>query len=256
MVVIDDGAVCGSFSGGCIDDAVVAEALDVARTGQSRTVRFGSGSPYIDLRLPCGGAIDLLFTPLPPVAEIDQVLRQLDARRPGFLSLGAWTQSYLPPLRVTAFGQGEDIAALVRTARAIGIMVQGYAPRTDRNRDPAISELALRTLLPEIVGDRWTAVVFAFHDRDWEEFLLPHALTIKAFYYGAVGSLRTHSARVAALRERGVRSDQIDKLRGTIGLIPGTRDPGTLALSILAEVVQEYQLVASLADQHSVVHDF
>ena len=31
-------------------------------------------------------------------------------------------------------------------------------------------------LLPSIATDAWTAIVFVFHDHDWEEFLLPQAL--------------------------------------------------------------------------------
>jgi hypothetical protein len=31
------------------------EARDALRAGAARVVRFGVGSPYIDVRLPCGG---------------------------------------------------------------------------------------------------------------------------------------------------------------------------------------------------------
>jgi xanthine dehydrogenase accessory factor len=54
-MVADDGRSIGSFSGGCIEAAIVAEARDALRAGAARVVRFGVGSPYIDVRLPCGG---------------------------------------------------------------------------------------------------------------------------------------------------------------------------------------------------------
>ncbi|MGL1701373.1 XdhC family protein, partial [Vibrio parahaemolyticus] len=60
-----------------------------------------------------------------------------------------------------------------------------------------------------------------------------------------------HRARLAALRARGVDERRIDALRGGIGLIPGTRDPATLALSILAEVVQDYQASARALDWYA-----
>ena len=65
MAVAEDGRFAGSFSGGCIEDAIVAEARDVLAARTGRTVRYGAGSPYIDVRLPCGGGIDLCFTPDP-----------------------------------------------------------------------------------------------------------------------------------------------------------------------------------------------
>ena len=58
MAVLADGRHVGSFSGGCIESAIIAEALEVLAQGQPRTVRYGAGSPYIDVRLPCGGEED------------------------------------------------------------------------------------------------------------------------------------------------------------------------------------------------------
>src|SRR3546814_8839304 len=57
MAVTTSGEYVGSFSGGCIDGAVVAEALETLAARQSRQVRYGIGSPYFDIRLPCGGGI-------------------------------------------------------------------------------------------------------------------------------------------------------------------------------------------------------
>ena len=52
MAVLADGRQVGSFSGGCIERAIATEALEVLASGQPRTVRYGVGSPYIDVRLP------------------------------------------------------------------------------------------------------------------------------------------------------------------------------------------------------------
>jgi len=250
MAVLADGRNVGSFSGGCIERAIIAEALDVldagiARpAGIARTVRYGIGSPYIDVRLPCGGGIDLLFTPHPDLAEVADALARLDRREAATLQLGDHLQTYAPRLRLIALGHGEDLAALVRLARAYGLDVCAYAPTDDGALDEGVAPLVTRTRLPAIVGDAWTAVVFLFHDRDWEEFLLPQALEIAAFYHGAVGSRRTHRARIERLRKVGVSEARIDALRGSIGLIPATRHPATLALSILAELVQDYEACA------------
>lgn len=246
MAVLADGRHVGSFSAGCIERAVRTEALDALAAGLPRTVRYGAGSPYIDVRLPCGGGIDLLFTPAPDPAELDRVLAAHDRREPAELALGDFTARYAPALHIVALGHGEDLGAFVRLARAYGLTVDAFAPADEADEADGVVPLHYRDRLPALRPDRWTAIVFLFHDRDWEEFLLPHALALPVFYCGAVGSRRTHRARVEALRAQGVREAAIDALRGSIGLIPGTRDPGTLALSILAEVVQDFQASAAI----------
>ncbi len=261
MAVLADGRSAGSFSGGCIEAAVIAEAQDVLAQDHGRTVRYGVGSPYLDIRLPCGGGIDLLFTPRPDPAVLRSVLAHIDQRKVAALRLGVrgavlsgtpgaagFQRNYAPPLRLVALGQGEDLTALVRLAHAYGIAVEAYAPATDRHAlaEPGIAPLTSRTALPPLAGDPWTAFVFLFHDHDWEEQLLPHALAQEGYYHGAVGSARTHRARLTGLRTIGVPKARLDMLRGGIGLIPATRDPATLALSILGELVQDYQACAGM----------
>ncbi|GEN98530.1 hypothetical protein NSE01_03630 [Novosphingobium sediminis] len=261
MAVLADGRSAGSFSGGCVEAAVIAEAQDVLAKGYGRTVRYGVGSPYLDIRLPCGGGIDLLFTPHPDPAVLSEILARIDARKAAVLRLNeggaalsstpgahGFQRAYAPPLRLVALGHGEDLTALVRLARAFGVTVEAFAPATDRHAaaEPGVIPLVSRTALPDLVGDPWTAFVFLFHDHDWEEMLLPHALAQDGFYHGAVGSARTHHARLAGLRTIGVPQASLDTLRGGIGLIPATRDPATLALSVLGELVQDYQACAGM----------
>ncbi len=251
MAVLADGRQVGSFSGGCIERAIATEALEVLASGQPRTVRYGVGSPYIDVRLPCGGGIDLLFTPQPNRALVTEALARLARRTPAQLQLGTYVQTYAPALRLIALGHGEDLMALVRLARGYGVDVTAFAPMQNGVLDEGVLPLITRTHLPLIDSDPWSAIVFAFHDRDWEETLLPHALALPAFYYGAVGSRRTHHARIERLQSAGVAPHRIDALRGSIGLIPGARNPATLALSILAELVQDYEACAGQAAWHA-----
>lgn len=244
MAVLSDGRSVGSFSGGCIERAIIAEALEVLAAGEPRTIRYGIGSPYIDVRLPCGGGIDLLFTPRPDAAAIAAVLAAHDRREPASIDLGSHRVTYPPALRLVALGHGEDLVALVRLARAYGAEVLAFAPASDAEPDPAIAPIAARTQFPEIATDAWSAILFLFHDRDWEEFLLPQALDRPAFYHGAVGSRRTQAARLAHIAARGATAADLDRLRATVGLIPATRNPATLALSLLADVVQDYEALA------------
>ena len=57
--------VVGSVSGGCVEGAVVAEALEVLDTGDSRLVSFGySDDEAFAVGLTCGGTIHLFVEPL------------------------------------------------------------------------------------------------------------------------------------------------------------------------------------------------
>jgi xanthine dehydrogenase accessory factor len=65
MAVNEDGEVAGSVSGGCVEGAVVTEALEVLATGDRRMVTFGySDDEAFAVGLTCGGTIHLFLEPL------------------------------------------------------------------------------------------------------------------------------------------------------------------------------------------------
>jgi xanthine dehydrogenase accessory factor len=65
MAVNEDSEIAGSVSGGCVEGAVVAEALDVIATGDRRRVSFGfSDDEAFAVGLTCGGTIHLFLEPL------------------------------------------------------------------------------------------------------------------------------------------------------------------------------------------------
>jgi|TARA_R100000005_G_scaffold96662_2_gene85689 xanthine/CO dehydrogenase XdhC/CoxF family maturation factor len=62
MVVNDQGEFLGSVSGGCIEGAVVAEALEVMAAGEHRVLEFGvSDEEAWGVGLSCGGAIRIFL---------------------------------------------------------------------------------------------------------------------------------------------------------------------------------------------------
>jgi len=65
MAVNDDGEVAGSVSGGCVEGAVVTEALAILDTGERKVVTFGySDDEAFAVGLTCGGTIHLFIEPL------------------------------------------------------------------------------------------------------------------------------------------------------------------------------------------------
>ncbi|MGI8664179.1 MAG: XdhC family protein [Acidimicrobiales bacterium] len=64
MAVSEDGEVIGSVSGGCVEGAVVVEALDILTTGARRITTFGySDDDAFAVGLTCGGTVHLFIEP-------------------------------------------------------------------------------------------------------------------------------------------------------------------------------------------------
>ena len=65
MAVSQDGEVTGSVSGGCVEGAVVTEALEVLAIGVARRCVFGySDEEALEVGLTCGGTLHVLVEPL------------------------------------------------------------------------------------------------------------------------------------------------------------------------------------------------
>jgi xanthine dehydrogenase accessory factor len=250
MAVAEDGSFAGSLSGGCIEVAVVGEAQAAIKDGLAREARFGAGSPYIDIRLPCGGSIDLLFTPLPDGSLAENALARLTAREPVALDLPMldgteFHVNHVPALRIAIIGHGATVEALHKQAIAFGAETLVMTPdaaivdSVKAHGDPAIL-LKTPSAQASFVTDPWTASVFTFHDHDWEGALIKQALAQPGFFVGCMGSHKTHAARREMLAAFGVVEADLDRIVAPIGLIPSSRDPETLALSILAQVVDAY----------------
>lgn len=81
MAVAEDGNAAGHISGGCLEGALIAEAQVAMRERVNRLTRYGKGSKYIDIVLPCGSAFDIYFDQDPPCSVIERACAELEARR-------------------------------------------------------------------------------------------------------------------------------------------------------------------------------
>ena len=65
MMVSDAGDLAGSVSGGCVEGAVLEEALRVLKTGKPALIQYGITADMLtDVGLSCGGIISVLVEPL------------------------------------------------------------------------------------------------------------------------------------------------------------------------------------------------
>jgi len=125
MAVTQTGQTHGYLSGGCIDADVAHHACAALETGQIKKLRYGKGSPFLDIILPCGGAIELTVFPNPDMAKIEAAIETLKARQPAMLKLdpstNGFTAQYRPKLRLRIAGRSADPLALARVSLAAGI---------------------------------------------------------------------------------------------------------------------------------------
>ena len=85
MAIRADGEAVGNLTGGCAEAAIIAEAQARLAAGANRLLRYGKGSPYIDIRLPCGSGIDVFFDTQLRDEDLDLVLAANARREPASL---------------------------------------------------------------------------------------------------------------------------------------------------------------------------
>jgi xanthine dehydrogenase accessory factor len=104
LAISGSGEMVGSVSGGCVEGAVVAEALEAIADGQPRLLTYGvSDETAFAVGLACGGTIRILVDPIGPTALPEPLLAQVTEARaaPRAVALvtdtTAWTRQLLTP---------------------------------------------------------------------------------------------------------------------------------------------------------------
>lgn len=249
MAIRGDGSYCGYVSGGCLEAAIAAEALAAMAEGRDRDVRFGLGSPFFDIALPCGGGISIAIHLLRAAAPLAEALRRLEARAPVALRYDRATQSlalsdaaatraddsgylrgYRPKARLLIVGRGVEAEATARVA-----MAAGYEARMLTREADLVA-----------LTDADSAVAILHHDLEREEPALRAALAGGAFYIGALGGRHTHQERLTRLSALGYGAADLARIKGPIGIFGGARESASLALSIMADVALARMTAGSL----------
>ena len=261
MGVSSTGEYAGYISNGCIDAAAAEHALGAINESKMKKVRYGAGSPFMDLKLPCGGALDLLLLPNPDRKIIAQAAAQLTAREETALSISEngvlklhleeralFKKAYAPPLRIAVAGRGAETLAFIRIASAAPYDLAVYSPDDDILELASTFGAETARLFPDQPidwpDDPYTAITLLFHEHEWETTLLKSAIETHCFFIGAMGSRRTHAARCEALLAAGASPEDAARVKGQIGLIPSARDAATLGVSVLAQIVDSYHKTA------------
>lgn len=276
LVISGQGDIEGSVSGGCVEGAVVVEALEALEQAAPRLLEFGvSDDDAFAVGLACGGTIRILLEPIGaalPVTLLESLVAARAARQAlaYVVDTQTWTRTltgdghdarfrmdrsgfeadsavfvgiHNPPLRMLIVGAVHIAQALVPMARVVG-----YDPTVIDPRDSfaAPSRFPGEDLVLEwpddgikALGlDGRTALVLLTHDPKLDDPALEAALASEVFYIGALGSTRTHAKRLARLVDRGFSPQQLERIHGPVGLDIGAAGPAEIALAILAQCTQ------------------
>jgi xanthine dehydrogenase accessory factor len=150
---------------------------------------------------------------------------------------------YNPPVDIVIVGAVQVAQALVKMAALLGCRVRVIDPRTsfatkERFPDVALSHEYPDEALTRMPLGRRSALVALSHDPKIDDPALVAALQSPAFYIAALGSKKTHAARIKRLRARGFSDVMLARVHGPAGLAIGAKSPEEIALSIAAQMTE------------------
>jgi len=260
MIVHRDGRFEGSISGGCVETDVLQRAADViaGRPGHLQSYGVTDGDAW-SAGLPCGGEISVLVQPVSPegfppglfdriaVASAQGRSLALSTDLETALTVegaveGRFVNRYRPPRRLLIVGAVQIAQSLSVLACAIGVTPIVIDPRgrfLTKERFPGV-----------VLDDRWpddavadyrpgesTAVVTLSHDIKIDDPALIAALRAPTGYIAALGSRKSHTARLERLSALGFTPQELARIDGPAGLDIGATGAAEIALSVAAGMI-------------------
>jgi len=275
MAIGLNGKMQGSVSGGCIENAVVSEAQETIEAKSIRLLEYGvSNEDAFSLGLACGGKIRVMLEPVGHTISLETLQKLVDFRKnkvsvacvvniitgktklktegyskrfiTGFSGFEEDNKTFVtihnPPTKVVIVGAVHIAQNLVKFAKIANFDPIVVDPRSgfansERFKSETIIEEWPDTALAQISIDRNTAIVLLTHDPKLDDPALEIALNSEAFYIGALGSRKTHAARIDRMKGLGFGIESTNRISGPIGLDIGASNPAEIAISILAEII-------------------
>ncbi|WP_156842324.1 XdhC family protein [Novosphingobium aquimarinum] len=264
QMLFDGTCATGYFSGDCIEGDVASHAREVLRTGEPQRLHYGMGSPWIDIRLRCGGALHLLVERIAPGSEAargllerarqrqtciwtsDGVAQTVSQAKGPLLAFEAEpfriARRYDPPRRLIVTGGDPGALALAKLGEAAQFETILVRPSGPENAPPFAVSQYLRAepadAVAELGIDRWTAYIGATHEDHHDLGGILAALRGKAGYVGMIGARSRAPERLAALEAAGATAEELERLSLSPGITGLGKAPWEVATGILAEVMQ------------------
>lgn len=265
MLVHEDGRFEGSVSGGCVEGDILDTAARVIAGAPFAVKKYGvADASAWEVGLPCGGEISVMVQPVSAEGFDPELFdRIVEARADGQpltvttdLSTGhsdlrpletgeIFANRYDPPRRLIVVGAVQIAQSLVGLARTLGIETVVVDPRGRFLTEERFPDTTLDDRWPDEAVEAYkpgpsTAVVTLSHDTKIDDPALVAALAANTGYVGALGSRKSHAARLQRLAQAGVAAEDLARIDGPVGLDIGAIGPAEIALSIAAAMVKAF----------------
>lgn len=240
LAISGEGEIAGSVSGGCVEGAVVVEALDALEDGRCRVLEFGvSMEEAFAVGLACGGTISVMVEPVGTGAGWDPALlealvaeraarravgvrtdtgdwsrgligyedaaERFDADRSGFDEDGVlFTAVHNPPLRLAIVGGAHAAQPLALMARASGYDVTVIDPR---------EAFASATRFPgEQISNEWPDEALAAHGLDLRTAVVTLSHDPKIDDPAIMAAIRSPAFYIGALGSTRTHARRVERL--------------------------------------------
>ena len=269
MLVHADGRFEGSVSGGCVESDILATAAEVIGGAPFTRRRYGvADAAAWEVGLPCGGEIEVMVQPVGAHGFDPELFDRIAEARADGASLDVATDlesgtstlagseaqdgaglrfinRYDPPRRLVIVGAVQIAQSLAALARTMGIATVLIDPRerfltAERFPDVTLDDRWPDEAIAALRPDAATAVVTLSHDTKIDDPALVAALAAPTGYVGALGSRRSHAARLERLAAQGVSASDLARIEGPVGLDIGAVGPSEIALSIAGAMVKAF----------------
>jgi len=271
LVAKGDGASCGSLSGGCIEEDFLQRVRAGGFAEPLALVRYGDGGDAPQVRLPCGGVLEVLVERLEASTDNLEHLKRLESALLGRGRLiRQWQLPFAGPCLLDDVADGPRVERCgerlsVRFGAAQRLVIAGMSsvalfcaqfavaldfeviicePREEFQQDLHLDNVRLEPILParyiaEGGCHHATAVVALTHDPRLDDLTMMEAVRSPAFYIGVMGSRKTSEKRMERLhRIAGMDAQTLERIHAPIGLALGSKTPAEIALAVLADIVR------------------
>lgn len=213
MLVVAD-RFYGTIGGGQLEQQVIADARSCLASDAPRTFRYPLGAKFGQC---CGGVMDVLVETL--------------NTGPTLLLFGAGhvAQALCQVLEGTPFR-----VELV-DERKEWLSAEGLPESVLCHEEPGEDFVASATFDPER-----TFVAIMTHRHDLDQALVAALVDKPVRYLGLIGSRAKWHRFRSRLEQRGFTAERLDRVRCPIGLPIGGKSPREVAISVAAELLQQY----------------
>lgn len=150
------------------------------------------------------------------------------------------------PYRLFVIGAGHITMSLVPIGRMLNYQTIVIDPRESFAREDRFETLPDHLInawpeesLKNVELTPFDSMVMLTHDPKIDDQALEIGLDSDVGYIGALGSRRSHEARLKRLAAKGFSEEQLSRIHGPVGLNIGSTTPAEIAVSIVAEMVLE-----------------